>query len=64
MPVYRTSPDVSLDDLIAKCESGGERVIQVLLHKKGQFTVVTQPRLVASVQRERFTTPLGKTETR
>ncbi len=64
MPVYRTGPDVSLDDLIARVESDGEQIVQVLVAKTGgEFTVITRVP-VNTTGRAWLPSNLGQTETR
>ena len=63
MPVYRTGPDVSLDDLVAQLEADGEHIIQVLMARDGNFTVVSR---VPTNDTGRAWVPniMGQTETR
>ena len=63
MPVYRTGPDVSLDDLVAAREADGEHVVQVLLAKDGTFVVITRVP-VNDTGRAWAPNKLGKTESR
>ncbi len=48
MPLYRTQPGVSIDDLVAMLESRGEEIISVLPAANtgtDGFTVITRPML-------------------
>ncbi len=44
MPIYRTGPDVSLDDLVATTEASGERIVQIIPRQNNGFIVVTEQR--------------------
>jgi len=56
MPLYRTSPGVSLDDLIGAIESRGEDIVNVT-KTDDEWVVITKPML-------RIVSNLGATETR
>jgi len=56
MPLYRTEPGVTIEDLISMIESRGEEVVSVS-SKSDDWVVVTKPML-------RIRTNLGQTETR
>lgn len=65
MPVYRTGPDVSFDDLIASIEEKGEKIVQILPRQgRDSFIVVTEVPVNDTGRPWAPTTSLGQTESR
>ncbi len=68
MPVYRTGPEGSLDDLVASAEARGEKIIQAVNRQGGQWVLITSLPVDDTGQpwapRAQLTNNLGATETR
>ena len=44
MPIYKTGPDISLEDLVARVEADGERVVQVVPRQGNSYVVISETR--------------------
>lgn len=62
MPVYRTKPDLSLDDLVGQLQANGEKIVTTG-RADGQWVVITEVP-VNDTGRAWAPNNLGKTETR
>ena len=42
MPLYRTGPDVSIDDLVEAAEARGEKILQAIPRQENGWVLITE----------------------